>query len=237
MWLFFCNLHETKFITMSKLSEIVYNIKNLQNKGTHTDDVKLGDRQLEFIINHFRAELAAQRYNTNKSLEGFYQELVDVKLESTKDFRPYRDTVGILKSKIQLPSFATSHLNGNIVNYVGPRDEFLGFQQSSVNYFNLDLENPFILNTFFTVNNYLYVATKEFRTIREVFVRGVISNPRKGIEFNSSSKLMGLDWEYPIPEGLIGQLNNMIINNEYRWMSIVPSDLLNDGKDAEQQGN
>ena len=218
---------------MSKLSEIIYNIKNLQNKGTHTDDVQLSDRQLEFIVNHFRAELAAQRYNTNKSLEGFYQELDNVKLEGTKDFRSFRDTVTILKSKEVLPSFATSHTNGGIVSFVGTRDEFMGFQQSDVNYFNIDLENPFVQNTFFIVGNNLYIATKEYKTIREVFVRGVMNNPRKTIESNTRTKLMGMDWEYPIPEGLIGQLNNLIINNEYRWMSIVPQDLLNDGKNAE----
>jgi hypothetical protein len=60
-----------------------------------------------------------------------------------------------------------------------------------------------------------------------------MNNPRKAIELNTRTKLMGIDWEYPIPEGLIGQLNNLIINNEYRWMSIIPQDLLNDGKNAE----
>ena len=222
---------------MSRLSEIIYNIKNLQNKGTHTDDVKLGDRQLEFIINHFRAELAAQRYNTNKSLEGFYQELIDVKLEATKDFRAYNPDVVLLKSKNSMPSFSTSHFKGGIVNFIGSRDGFMGFQQSEVHCFNIDLENPFVQNTYFIVGNSLYIATKEYKTMREVFARGVLSNPRKAIEFNSGEDLLGLDWEYPIPEGLIGQLNNMIINNEYRWMSIIPSDLINDGKDAEQQGN
>lgn len=217
---------------MSKLSEIIYNIKNLQNKGTHTDDVRLGDRQLEFIINHFRAELVAQRFNTNKALDGFYQELTRLKVISTKDFRPYNNLAVMLKSSESIPSFATSHSEGNIINFVGPRDEFLGFQQSSVSNFNIDLENPFVQNVYFMVGNTMYFATKSYTAIREVFVRGVLNNPRKGIEFNSGEILVGYNWEYPIPEGLIGQLNNMIINNEYRWMSIIPTDVINDGKDA-----
>ena len=44
---------------MSTLKEIIYNIQNLPGKGKKTDDVKLSNRQLEFIINHARTEIAA----------------------------------------------------------------------------------------------------------------------------------------------------------------------------------
>ena len=54
---------------MATLKEIIYNIKNLQGRGEFTDDLKLSDRQLEFIIDHFRAELAAQKANTGKSTD------------------------------------------------------------------------------------------------------------------------------------------------------------------------
>lgn len=218
---------------MSKLSEIIYNIKNLQNKGTHTDDVRLSDRQLEFIVNHFRAELVAQRANTNKSVDGFYQELTNVKVVSATEFRAYDPNVKILKSQNQIPSFATIHDNGFLINFVGTRDEFLGFQSSSVHTYNIDLENPFVQNVYFIVGTTIYLATKYYTTLREIFIRGVMNNPREAYNSNTTDKLLGYNWEYPIPEGLIGQLNNMIINNEYRWMHTLPSDLLNDNKDAE----
>lgn len=218
---------------MSKLSEIIYNIKNLQNKGTHTDDVQLSDRQLEFIVNHFRAALAAQRANTNKSVDGFYQELTNIKVVTATEFRAYDSNVKILKSKNPIPSFATIHDNGFLINFVGTRDEFLGFQQSSVHSYNIDLENPYVQNVYFIVGDIMYFATKNYTTMREVFVRGVLNNPRQGYNANTEDKLIGYNWEYPIPEGLISQLNNLIINNEYRWMHTLPSDLINDGKDAE----
>ena len=219
---------------MSKLSEIVYNIKNLSGRGEHTDDQKLGDRQLEFIVDHFRAEIASQRANNNKSIDGFYQELTDLKLVATKEFKPYNLDVTILKSKTQLPSLVTSHDVGFIIQFVGLRDEFMGFQQSSVHTYNIDLESPYVQSVYFIVGGYLYIATKVNTFIREILVRGIFSNPRDVVELSSDFNIFnGLDWDYPIPGNLIGSLNNMILNNEYKWMHILKPDNINDSKDAE----
>ena len=220
---------------MAKISEIIYNIKNLRNKGEHTDDQKLNDRQLEYIVNHFRAELASQRANNNKSVEGFYQEIEDLKLSKTSDFKSFNPNVTILKSKNRLPEMATAHDLGYIIQFVGTRDEFLGFQQSSVHTFNIDLESPYIQNTYFLADGYLYIATKDNSFLREVYVRAIFSNPRVVNLLNNKITIMsGLNWDYPLPDNLIGSLNNMIINNEYRWMHMLPSDHINDTKDAEQ---
>lgn len=220
---------------MSTLKEIIYNIQNLSNRGEHTDDKKLNNRQLEFIINHFRAEIASQRVNSKKSLEGFWQELHNVKLEATREHRPYREDVKILRSKEPIPSIATGHDYGKLISFVGAKDDFMGFQQSGVANYNIDMENPYIRNLFFTVGGYLYVATKNNSMLREVFVRAVFNNPRESTKLNGGEDLFDLyNWEYPIPDGLIGQLNNLIINSEYRWMHILPQDLKNDGQDAEQ---
>ena len=219
---------------MSKLSEIVYNIKNLSGRGEHTDDQKLGDRQLEFIVDHFRAEIASQRANNNKSIDGFYQELTDLKLVTTKEFKPYNLDVTILKSMAQLPSLVTSHDVGFIIQFVGLRDEFMGFQQSSVHTYNIDLESPYVQSVYFIVGGYLYIATKVSTFIREILVRGIFSNPRDVVELSSDFNILsGLDWDYPIPGNLIGSLNNMILNNEYKWMHILKPDNINDSKDAE----
>ena len=219
---------------MSKLSEIVYNIKNLSGRGEHTDDQKLGDRQLEFIVDHFRAEIASQRANNNKSIDGFYQELTDLKLVTTKEFKPYNLDVTILKSNTQLPSLVTSHDVGFIIQFVGLRDEFMGFQQSSVHTYNIDLESPYVQSVYFIVGGYLYIATKVSTFIREILVRGIFSNPRDVVELSSDFNILsGLDWDYPIPGNLIGSLNNMILNNEYKWMHILKPDNINDSKDAE----
>ena len=43
------------------LGEIIYNAKNLLNKGQSTDDFNLSDRQWSFIVNYYRAKLVKQQ--------------------------------------------------------------------------------------------------------------------------------------------------------------------------------
>ena len=215
---------------MATLKEIIYNIKNLQGRGEFTDDLKLSDRQLEFIINHFRAELAAQKANTGKSTSGFYQQLTNLKLNSTKDFRPHHPEVKIFKSD-KLPAFAKYH-KGSRVHFVGTRDGMFPFQQSEIHTFNIDMENPYVMNTFFNHGGYLYICTKNTSLLREVYVEGVFDSPREVAELEGKiDPFDEFNWHYPIPNGVIGQLNNLILNNEYRWMHILNADTENNGKD------
>ena len=220
---------------MATLGQILYNILNIKGGGTVSDDSKITKRQLEFIVNHFRAELASQRTNQSKSLDGFYQELTNVKLVSTRDFKAYNKDVIILKSVERLPFPVTCHENGFVLQYVGLRDDVIGFQSSSVHTYNLDIENKYVSRVYFIVDNYLYVALKYNTAIREVFVRGVFADPREVIQLHTGENLlMGYDWEYPIPAAMLSQLNGMVINNEYRWMNMLPPDILNNGRDDKQ---
>jgi len=218
---------------MATIKQLTYNIKNLQGRGEFTDDLKLSDRQVEFIINHFRAEIAAQRYNVKKSVGGFYQRLEDLKLYKTNDFRANLPDVVILKTK-EFPTIASSH-KGDIVRFVGTRDEFMGFQSSGIHTYNIDLENPYVRNIYFTQGDFLYICTKNYMMLREVYIEAVFNNPRAVKAFQGELDLFNKeDWEYPIPDGLIGQLNNMIINGEYNWMHLLRADKINDGSDDKQ---
>ena len=219
---------------MSTLSKIIYNLKNIQNAGAHTDDLKLNNRQLEFIVNHFRAALVGQRANAKKSLDGFYQDLSSIKLERATDFRPTSDKLRILRSVRKLPNLASANDGGYLINFVGLRDSFMGAQQSFVHTFNIDSNNSMVQNLFFINNNYLYYVTRNNSLIREIYVRAVFTDPRQVLLFDDESNgFLEYDWEYPVPEGLISQLNNLIMSQEYQWMKVVPSDLTNDGKDAQ----
>lgn len=220
---------------MVQLSKLIYNLKNVPGFGGHSDDQGFGNRQIEFILNHFRSEIASQRVNNRKSTDGFYQELHDFKIVSTKDFIPQEDYAKIFKSKDRLPAMVTAHSRGFVIDFVGNRDEFLGFQKSSIHTFNLDIQNPLIRNIYFVSDGFLYIITKNRVNIREIFVRALFSDPRAVLEFEGKAdKSTGYSWDYPIPENLIGQLNNLAINNEFRWGTILPSDDINDGKDAKQ---
>lgn len=153
---------------------------------------------------------------------------------ATKDFRTQNRDASVLRSKVQLPSMVSGHNRGFVIDFIGLRDEFLGFHKSTVHTFNIDLENPYVRNLYFISDDYLYVVTKTRRMLREVYVKAVFSDPRQALVFmDKADALTGYNWEYPIPGNLIGSLNNMVINNEFRWTEVLKSDDVNDGNDAE----
>ena len=68
--------------------------------------------------------------------------------------------------------------------------------------------------------------------MREVYIEGVFDSPREVAELEGKiDPFDEFNWHYPIPNGVIGQLNNFILNNEYRWMHILNADTENNGKD------
>lgn len=220
---------------MIPLNKLIANIQNSRGGGSPTDDLEISDRQVEFILDHFRAEIVAQRVNNNKSIDGLYQELNNVKLIATKDFRPYREDVTILRSREKLPSMVSAHDNGYVIDFVGPKDALLGFHKSSVSLYNLDSHNPYIRNLYFISDGYLYIATKDRNFLRGVYTKAAFNSPREVRAFEGFvDNSVDFEWSYPIPGNLIGSLNNMAMNNEFRWAEMFPSDDVNDGKDAKQ---
>lgn len=213
-----------------KLDKLIYNLKNLKNGGEHTDDTLPGNRQFEFIIDHFRSEIAAQRVNQKKSVIGFLQSADELKLKSYKGFR--HPDVTFLTTE-NLPSIVTSH-RGHIIERVGTRNRPLGMQKSSLSTYALDLSNPLTREVYFIEGDNLVIATKNNSMLREVFVSAVFESPREVLIANGKAdETTGHDWEYPLPGNLVGSVNNMVINNEFRWASMLKADLINDGKDAE----
>jgi len=54
---------------MATLREIVYNIKNIAEGGTSlTEDSKISDSQVEFLVNVYRAKTLMQYTNSGRSV-------------------------------------------------------------------------------------------------------------------------------------------------------------------------
>lgn len=219
---------------MAKLNKIIYNLYE-SLKPNATDDSILSERQLEFIVNHFRAKIIAQRYNTNKSLSGFAQELVDLKMERTKDFRVIDNDCVVLKSKDKLPTLVNVHREGFAVHMVGVKNSPVPFQKTNIQTVNCDMYNPFIKNCYFIHDGYLYLFSRNLTYIKEVYLRGYFENPREVLFANKEiDEFTDMDFEYPIPISVLDQINAMVVDGEFRWMNILPKDSINNGEDDQR---
>lgn len=221
---------------MAKLSEIVYNLYESLKPG-FTDDSILSMRQLEFIVNHYRAKIVSQRYNTNKSLDGFAQSLIDLKMERSKDFKVMNNAGVLLKSKSKIPQLVNVSEQGFALNFVGMRNQVIPFQKTSVQLFNSDMYNPFVQNCYFIDGGYFYVVTKNLLFVKEVYMRGYFESPREVLLFNKEiDEYEDMDWEYPVSTAVLDQINSMVVNGEFRFMNLLPKDDVNDGIDEQRNG-
>lgn len=215
---------------MATIGEVIYNIKSLRDGGEFSKDHKLGNRQLEFIVDTVRAKIAAYSEMGKLSIEGYLQELEGAKLISTNDFRTHTRGVVIMEVA-NIPDVITADGFGKLFNFVGTRDDFQGFQKTTPAYFSMDLTQPLVHSVYFTANDKLYVATKRHFALREVYVRAVFASPRKVLEFNNDTNANNFEWRYPTPQNFVQQLNAELVKNELMWMNMLPPDDKNDGRD------
>lgn len=208
----------------------MYNIKNSLNGGVQTDDFSLTDRQLEFIVDHFRAKLAAQRLNAGKGYQGFVDVLRDIPFKRTDDFVSSGDLI-VFRSVDRLPTAVNTYA-GEAITFIGYNDSFTPFQRTTVNNFNIEAYSKYgkYKPKWFMDDNYMYVVMLDYINTRHFTVRGVFEKPRAVIEFNTGVPSTG-DYRYPIPMNVLDELNGLIFNNEVNWLNVVPKDLINDSID------
>lgn len=215
---------------MAKIGEIIYNIKSLRDGGEFSKDHKLGNRQLEYIIDIIRAKIATYTEMGKLSLEGYLQELKNVPLTKSADFSSLDENVIVFETTT-LPDLITADGFGKLFDFVGTRNAYLGFQKTTPQYFNLDLSRTLTHTVYFTQGEKLYIATTKYHNLRSAFIRGVFASPRKVLEFNNDTNATNMEWQYPTPQNFVQQLNSELVQSELQWLNMLPPDDKNDGRD------
>lgn len=211
------------------LKQIIYNIKNSLNGGDQTDDFKLTDSQFEYIINHFRAKLAAQRLNQGKAYQGFIENLDNIKMVKTDDFR---SSVGltIYRSLNTIPIPINTY-KGEALLFVGLLGEYSGYQKTTANNYNIEAYSKYTKYNpkWFYNDGYLYIVCLEYAAAKTITVKGVFENPRDVLATNGIE--VEDDYNYPIPMNVLDELDSLIIANELNWINQSPKDLTNNSVD------
>jgi len=212
------------------LSKIIYNLKNLQNGGITSDDYKLTNRQIEFIVDYYRAMLANQKAAAGKPISGFEQTIYSVDLEKSPVLSSPDGTV-VLRSKVKIPT-PISLPDSDGITFVGLKDDYLPFLRTTFELSNLERYRRYTANTnrWYFKDGYIFVVTPDLTALDDVMVTLVAESPRDVINFNKTNKELYYDWEYPFPSNWMAQMQNLFLSSETRALSI-PKDDINDGND------
>lgn len=217
------------------LPHLVYNLRNLI-RDNRSDDIKVTDRQLEFIINYYRARLIKQEVNKNRSISSnVIQDLGEVpltRIDSTEiDSIPLGKL--ILRTTTPIPKLIELDQKDAII-YVGGLDKMssIDFTSKVASRYNKFSKYANNLPTSYYRNGYIYIENFP-KNLKFINIEGIFADPREVSKYKNSTNPAYdiLSDPYPISEYMVSTLTDMIVSKELSFfLQMVPDDV-NDASD------
>ena len=227
---------------MATYNQIIYNIRNLYRGGLASDDDTVSDRQILFVFNTHRAFLVQQDKRKGRSYDRqVVQDLGRLEVECVDAAECCEIGLtgsNVLRTKEKLPAFL--EIDGTIaITYVGRVDKQEAFQVSSrtqtrwsrFNKFTSKAVKAYIDNN----NGYLYIENAP-KGLELINVQGVLAEPEKIKDFMDcpGDDCFSFDEKYPINEGMIARVNDLVLQKDMRLLVTTPQDRVNDTKPNEE---
>lgn len=234
---------------MATQAQLIYDIKNIASGFISTSEIRISNRQILFWINSERTKLIRQYYVNNPSgLRDVIQELECVNVECKSVIEcceeslklPPEAIIGVteeLPSIIQIPDFT----NGLpfAFTYVGSLDGLEEFNLTTPAQARWQRYRRFTNRDkmVYYLNNRFYITNP--KGVELIAVRGIFADPSELKEFITceGTKCYDPDEEkYPIPDFLIPDLQQAVLNKLIAALQIGRKDLENNSlEDARQQ--
>lgn len=223
------------------LPQLVYNLRNLI-RDNRSDDIKMTDRQLEFIINYYRARLVRDDVDKKRSISSnVIQDLGKVPL-SLVDKAEVSGTIinkTILRTTDPIPKLVELHQKDAII-YVGGLDktssiDFITKAQARWNKYNKYSGG---LPVAYYRNGYIYIEECP-KILKYINIEGIFADPRqvsKYIHDGVSCYDISKD-PYPMSEYMISALTEMAVSKELTFFLQMIPDNVNDASDELKNSN
>lgn len=221
---------------MATQRELIYSVKSILRGGLITDDDKISDRLVAFLIDGARAALLRQQYNKGQSLsENNLQHIKCMQLESVDtSFSPeFNLDCKVYKTVNTIPKPIEAKGKDLIVNISVP--EFGGASYEFIPYTRL----PYARATRFKrplavlFNNYIYVVDAPYSEI--ISVTGIFEQPNalSDAAYDDCEGGVCFDWDstYPMSSHLIDPCVKMVVE-ELTLSLKVQQDKTNSGNQA-----
>src|SRR5690606_13303201 len=91
---------------MATINELIYNLR-MEIKDFKSDDIKLSDRNIEFLINFLRVKLIRQDVKKHKSVSPNYEQslgVIDLEIADSSEDDNYKTGSYILRSTREIPT-------------------------------------------------------------------------------------------------------------------------------------
>ena len=236
---------------MATFNEIIYNIKNIANRGYVTNDDDLNDNLIAFWVNGARAKLIEAmmllNIKANKPVEFPYtslQYINYVPLEAV-DLSALPEEIScsintgchVLRSKYAIPKIIASQNVDSLVSVLS----IDGSEQYSRTYRTVSKWKsfrPYVkhMKRFYLYNDYLYLLNDSLQEF--VSITGVFTDPEEVHNFNQrvmeeystgcKASCYTRDDKYPATDQMIQDITNSVLKERYGIIYSMPIDRVND---------
>lgn len=220
---------------MTTLKELIYNIR-MQIKDYKSDDIKLTDRHIEFLINYIRIKLIRQDVQKNRYPSSNYEQTIpNVELK-------YVDASGsdliytgsrVLVSEIKIPKMIDVD-SKILLTAVTGIDNTKSIDVVSMTQARKRRQLKYAKNRMcaYYHNDRIYIQGCPSE-LRYVSVTGVFEDPRELstlTDFDGNSLFDVDNDKYPISGHMIDMLNSIIKHQELDLYLQIADDKINDGQ-------
>ncbi len=207
---------------MATLREIVYNIKNIAEGGASlTEDSKISDTQVEFLVNVYRAKTLMQYTNSGRNVHP--QTLQTFRHTASTDNNTYIDFPSVI-------NFNEQRAVKSIVFYdnSSSTSEYIEIATKGSTAYLSGNRFTSSKKTARIQDGRIYLTNFDLDTNDFIEVSAIFSNPT---EITTSTGLFDKDTSiYPLPTELITTLTQEILAKEYRVVMSTPRDKEIDGE-------
>jgi hypothetical protein len=201
---------------MATQREIIYTIKTILRGGLITDDDRITDRQVAFMIDNVRATLLRQQYNKGQNLsDNNIQTITCMEVEQVDtSFMPdFPSGCAVYKTVLSIPKPIESKGKDLITGITGPNLGGVTFDfipYARVPYASYTRFKKPLVTLF---NNHLYFLNHS-GFMMNVAVSGVFEQPNELASYNNCEGQPCFDWDsnYPMSSHLIDAVIQMVTN-------------------------
>lgn len=224
---------------MVTLDKIVMDILKIARGSNVPQSETISTRQIEDWINQYRALLISQKvekgYDLNSSLIQSLNclELEDVDKAECCDLG--FNTCTVKRTKIQLPRFAMSKTDSELIIFVGTvMGKPIQLMSEIRSFFNQYRKYTKHTPIAYKKNDYLYILNDD--AIERVTIRGILADPREAstiINSCSNTICWSVSDPYPIVDDMVPTIRGLILEKEMGIIIKAPSDKKNDSSNIE----
>lgn len=223
-------------------SELIFNVKNLRAGGIQSDDENLSDRQIAFIIDYYRAKLMRQEAMKHNHLDR--QDIQDLGRVDLIQADPHECGCPadgcILRTKLEIPGTlelgsGSGHAFTFVGHYGGTAFQETTWQRAPWDsYAKYTGDKP----KWFIKGKYIYILNPPDPMMSYMNIQGLFENPQEAEQFrtcdcdNGVACNVGYNFKYPLAAHLVDTVMKLVMENEVRWSTLIPTDTANDTLDS-----